>query len=268
MKRGIIGGAAAVGLAAVMFVVGSLGPFRAGGSRGVPPPAGGVEPGPLTVAAGDEQLDRTIASLQRSLRAEGGDDFEPLASLGLAYLTKARLTADPTYYPKAEAVLEKSLRVRPAGNFQARLGLAVLAAARHDFSSALRWSRAAKRIAPANADVRGVMADALVELGLYRAAERTLQKMVNLRPDLASYARISYLRELHGDVGGAVQAMTAARDFAGGVGVDAAWTSYQLGELLFNSGRVGRADREYRRGVYLAPGYPLPEAGVANCDDM
>jgi tetratricopeptide (TPR) repeat protein len=264
MKRGIVGAGAAIGLALIMFASGSLAPFRADGT-GDRRRVAAVEAGALTVAAGDARLDRSIAALQRTLR-KSPDDAGSLAALGLSYLTKGRLTADPTYYPKAGAVLRRSLLVDRSGNFRARLGLAVLAAARHDFTRALAWSRAAKRINPFNADIRGVMGDALVELGRYGAAARTLQQMVNLRPDLASYARISYLRELHGDVRGAIRAMSTARDFAGGTGPDAAWASYQLGELYLNSGWPARAGREYRRGMYLAPGYPLPEAGVAKVE--
>ena len=51
-----------------------------------------------------------------------------------------------------------------------------------------------------------------VELGRYGAAARTLQRMVDLKPNLASYARVSYLRELHGDL-----RRRALRDAPGGL---------------------------------------------------
>ena len=55
-----------------------------------------------------------------------------------------------------------------------------------------------------------LLVDALVELGRFRAAERALQRFADLRPGLPAYARVSYLRELHGDLAGA-----ARRDGAG-----------------------------------------------------
>lgn len=263
MKRLVVGTAMALSLAVAMFVIGAIG-FHAGDSQGSSttpgPHAASADTSALAVAAGDGQLDQTIVSLQERLRAD--PEWKSFASLGLAYLTKGRLTADPTYYPKAEAVLRRSLRLHRRGNFQASLGMAVLSAGRHDFSAALRWGRRAQMINPYNADVRGIVGDALVELGRYGAAGRDLQKMIDLRPELASYARVSYYRELHGDVAGAIDAMSTARDLAG-FGQDAAWASYQLGELFFNSGRVRRAATEYRRAAYLAPGYPLPQAGLA-----
>ncbi len=37
-----------------------------------------------------------------------------------------------------------------------------------------------------------------------------LNRMVSIRPDIRSYSRISYLREIHGDIPGAIEAMELA----------------------------------------------------------
>ena len=55
-----------------------------------------------------------------------------------------------------------------------------------------------------------VRVDALVELGRYDEAERELQAMIDRKPNLAAYARVSYLRELRGDLEGAAEAMRFA----------------------------------------------------------
>ena len=70
---------------------------------------------------------------------------QAFASLGLAYVQQARVTADPSYYPKAQGVLERSLGLERSDNFAAMVGMAALAAARHDFAGALRWGEQAKR---------------------------------------------------------------------------------------------------------------------------
>jgi tetratricopeptide (TPR) repeat protein len=259
VSRRVAGSIAAVGLALAMFVVGALGPFRPDPSR--PAPEAVVGDSTLTVAADESALDRSIALLQRAL-SSGNGDWRQEASLGLAYLTKARVSADPRFYPRAAAVLRSSLRRHPRGNFEARIGLGVLAAARHDFEGALRWGRAARAVNPYGADALGVITDALVELGRYGAATRALQRMIDMRPSLASYARVAYLRELHGDVRGAISAMRTALDLAG-TGDDAAWASSQVGDLLLNSGRLTAALRHYRASDYLVPGYRLARVGVA-----
>ncbi len=88
--------------------------------------------------------------------------------------------------------------------------------------------------------------------------------MVDTRPGVASYARVSYARELMGDVPGAIQAMEAARDIAG-TPADAAWASYQLGELYFNQGDLAAAEHAYARGVddgrRLRPAVRRPREG-------
>ena len=56
-------------------------------------------------------------------------------------------------------------------------------------------------------------------------------KLLSIKPGLSSYARASYLRELHGDGDGALEAMKLAAD-AGVFGSDErSWALYQLGQL-------------------------------------
>jgi tetratricopeptide (TPR) repeat protein len=86
--------------------------------------------------------------------------------------------------------------------------------------------------------------------------------MVDTRPDLSSYARVAYARELVGDVRGAERAMRMAFD-AAGTPADAAWTAYQLGELAFGSGDVRSARGWYTRGRELDPSYVPNLAGLA-----
>jgi tetratricopeptide (TPR) repeat protein len=218
-----------------------------------------VAPDVLLQPAGS--LDGTIASLQSRLRRVPGD-WQAAASLGLAYVQQARVTADPSYYPKAEAVLRSALALHPRDNASAYLGLAALAAARHAFSDALLDGERARRIDPANGAVYGVIGDALLELGRYDDAFATFQKMVDTLPGLASYARVSYARELQGDARGAALAMRAAREVAGSP-QDAAWAAFQLGELSWNTGDVRGAFDRYHEASQLDPTWVPPLAGLA-----
>ena len=64
-------------------------------------------------------------------------------------MQEARVTADPTYYPKAEGVLDRSLeRCTRSDNEGALVGMAALAAARHDFAGALRYGERARAVNP------------------------------------------------------------------------------------------------------------------------
>lgn len=253
-----------VGLLAVALVlVGSLGLLL----RPEPEPAlsGGRVPradaflGP----GGSGSLASSVAALQQRVR-EVPDDWQASASLGLAYVQQGRITGDPGYYPKAAGALRLSLRAQPE-NADALLGLAALASARHDFHRALRYAKRARESDPHDANVHGVVGDALVELGRYEAGFDAYQRMIDIRPDTASLSRASYAFELQGDRKAAITAMRAARGYAGNPS-DAAWTSYQLGELYLAEGRVRKAADAFRDGIRIDPTSIGSLAGLASID--
>src|SRR5829696_960305 len=122
---------------------------------------------------------------------------------------------------------------RDPSSLDARVGVGTLALARHDFRAALRDGRAARALAPASFAPFAVLVDAQVELGRYDAAQRTLQRMVDFKPGLASYARVSYFRELHGDLDGASEAMRLAASAAPAAGENRSYIQTLLGNLEY-----------------------------------
>ena len=82
-------------------------------------------------------------------------------------MQQARITVDPSYYPKAEATLRRSLELQPTGNVDALVGMASLTAARHDFAASLDWAERALAMSPGDADAYAVVGDAQIELGRY-----------------------------------------------------------------------------------------------------
>jgi tetratricopeptide (TPR) repeat protein len=251
-------------LAALLLVVGGIGLLRTmpdpGQGRreaaGAPSASTFLHP---VLSAGS--LEGSIAALQDRLRLVP-EDWQGHASLGLAYVARARVTADPSWYPKAEGVLARSLRLHGEGNVDAVLGLGALALARHEFRDALAHGRAAVDMSPQNADAFGVVGDALLELGRYEEAFATFQTMIDTRPDLTSYARVSYARELLGDIEGAVDAMRTAFESAG-TASDAAWAAHQLGELELGRGDVEAATGWFERGLALDPDQVANLGGLA-----
>ena len=179
-------------------------------------------------AAGDTQAE--IAGLQAELRANPRN-VKALDTLGLAYLQRVRETGDATYYPKAQGILRESLSLAPH-DLIATAGLGQLALSRHRFREALAFGLRARRISPTTAGVYGVIGDAEIELGRYPAAFPAFDRMASLKPSLASYARISYARELLGHIGAAEQAMALAASAAVGEREASSWTHTQLGLAL------------------------------------
>src|SRR5215204_457665 len=185
-------------------------------------------------------LDNRIQSLQETLRGDDERAMGPAATmLGQAYLQKARETGDPGYYPKAEALFQQAL-ASDGDDVDAIVGLGTLALARHQFSGALDWGEQARALAPYHAAAYGVIGDAQVELGRYDEAIETVQAMIDLRPDLSSYSRVSYLRELMGDREGALVAMKQAATAGSAYVENVAWARVQLGNLRFDGGDLTR----------------------------
>src|SRR3954470_24459074 len=123
------------------------------------------------MTAGASQLGRDIERLQGRLRAVPADDAA-WATLAIDYVQQAKVTVDPTYYPKAQAALTRSLRLNATDNYLAMAGEATLASARHDFRAVLRWARRGLAVDPRNALLYGALTDALTQLGRYGAAGR------------------------------------------------------------------------------------------------
>src|SRR5262245_30952623 len=208
---------------------------------------------PHTVLAHPDQLGATIARYQKQLRAIPGD-YETWAALGSAYIEQGRVTADPTYYPKAEGALRRSLKLHPAGNPAALVGLGALANSRHEFATARDLARRALRTDPYFADAYGVLADAQTQLGHATAATAAIQHMLDLRPGLAAYARASYDLELQGRLAGASALMRRALGDAVDP-ADIAFCRFQIGELAWRTGRLGDAAAQYAAGEAADPSY-------------
>ena len=251
-------------IAISVFLAGGIGLFRSIDSEPDPAPAAAAPVDPdlvVSPSTSTGSLSAQISALQLRVE-EYPDDWQSLAGLGLAFVQQARITVDPSYYPRAEAALERSLELRSKDNSGALVGMAALNAARHDFKTSLDWAERALEQSPNSADALAVVGDAQLELGRYDQAFDSYQRMVDTLPDLTSYSRVSYARELLGDSPGAVEAMEAARNVAG-TPADIAWTSFQLGELAFNDGRIADAAREYRRGSQADETFVENLAGLA-----
>lgn len=213
-----------------------------------------------SVSRTNAPTDQLIRTLQEQLRANP-NDWQSYSQLGLAYLQKARETGDPAYYQKTEEALDKALSFQP-DDYASISAKGALALARHDFALALEWGEKAKEINPDRVYAYGVIADAQIELGQYQKAVETLQTMVDLRPDMSSYSRISYLRELHGDMDGALEMMQLAVDSGTPNAESTAWVRTQLANLYFNTGKLEQAELEYLRTLQDRPNYVYALAGL------
>jgi tetratricopeptide (TPR) repeat protein len=207
--------------------------------------------------------DKQIGSAQGVIERQPSDP-RGYNLLSAAFMQKARETGDFALNNKAEEALNQSF-TRSAGNYDALKLQAKLLLTFHRFAEALEVAKRAQALRPQDHDVYGALTDALVEIGDYPAAVESAQKMVDLRPDTASYARVSYLRYLHGDTAGAVVAMRAASEAANPQDPESvAWCRVQLGKELINAGDLRDAEREFDRALYFFPDYHAALAAKAH----
>jgi tetratricopeptide (TPR) repeat protein len=205
-----------------------------------------------------------VTKLQAKVRANPGD-VTSLDSLGLAYQQRARETGDPTYYTKSGEALHAALVLAPR-DLVATSGLGSLALSRHRFREALVLGRRARAISPTTARNYGVIGDALVELGRYRAAFETFDAMASMQPGLSSYARVAHARQLLGDVPGAVATMKLAAEAGQGQGEAEAWTHVQLGLIYLSVGRFDAAAEQARQALFVFPDYAYALDALARAE--
>jgi tetratricopeptide (TPR) repeat protein len=229
----------AVGLAVVLVLGGAL----------LGSPGGAVDREASSVTT---TPDTPLEALQARLARVPGD-YPGWARLGMLYLEQARTGADSTWYVKAQEAFDRSLQVRPQDNADALTGLASLHAAQHEFARAEQLARRALAADDFDATAYGVLHDALTELGRYDEAVQALQRMADIDPGYAALTRVSYARELRGDVQGARAAMQQALDVSGSAN-EASFALLHLGELAWAyGGDVATAGGFWRRGLARDP---------------
>ncbi|MCE7982851.1 MAG: hypothetical protein DYG89_16840 [Caldilinea sp. CFX5] len=244
--------------ALLMLAVALVSLLIALGWRVLQPPAARMVTPPAPVELSSQEA---IRKLENRLQ-NNPDDTYAYAQLGLGLLQQVRESGDVSLYTRAGKAFDEAL-TRDPKQLDALVGQGILALALHDFRGALVWADKAWAINPFRAQTLGIMVDGQVELGRYDEAVQTLQKMVDLRPDLDSYSRVSYLRELYGDVDGAIEAMRSAVQTALPGSESWAWTLTHLGHLYFNRGDVTEAAAIYKQVLAAKANYPYALAGQA-----
>lgn len=194
-------------------------------------------------------------------------DFTSMLILAVTYMQEARITGEhPYYYPAAMTLVEQVIQGTQASNpihFKAMVSKASILLSQHQFKEALQVGKAALLINDQQSEVYGVLCDANVELGNYDEAVAMADKMNGIKPDLRSYARISYLREIFGDNKGAVDAMALAVA-AGLTGTEhKAWARVTLGKIYEKVGDLQHADNQYTTALKEYPDYGFAISGLA-----
>ena len=199
----------------------------------------------------------------RDLIRKKPDEVKNYIQLAQLYLQEGRITGNNAeYIPKAKSLLDEGERYAP-NSPEITICRATIEATQHQFDKAKLLAQQAIALNQHSSFYYGVLCDAYVELGDYPNAVATCDKMMSIRPDLRSYARVSYIRELHGDIRGAIQAMTLAADAGISGQENRAWVLYNLGTLFLNENKIDTAEYIYKGILQERPNYAHALRGLA-----
>jgi len=176
--------------------------------------------------------------------------------LAMAYARRARETSDVQYYAKAEQTLKHSFALAP-DNYEGLKTQAWLQLGRHEFAKALETATKLNQKTPDDVIVYGYLVDANVELGNYKAAVDAAQWMLDLRAgNIPGLTRAGYLRELHGNLPGALELMQMAYDSTPSSETeDRAWLLTQMAHLSLIMGDLPRGEVYANRALGMFPDY-------------
>jgi tetratricopeptide (TPR) repeat protein len=194
------------------------------------------------------------------------DDLKSKIRLAQAYIQEGRVTGDYNYYDVAALkVLEDVLKKEP-NDFEALCAEATIYLNQHHFQQGLEVGMKTQKLYPHASFVYGILTDANVELGRYDDAVIAVDSMCSIRPDLRSYSRISYVREIFGDLDGAKAAMKMAAN-SGVPGLEQTeWCRVYLGKLYEQTGNIDTAEMIYQTSNTVRPNYAYALAGLGRVE--
>ncbi len=207
--------------------------------------------------------ERKIAIAQQKIERDP-KHYHGYNELALALTQRARETADPAYYLKADEMVSTSLSLSP-DNFEALKVRAWLLLGQHRFAEAKQLATSLNKRVPDDLMVYGMLVDASAELGDYAGAEQAAQWMLDLRPgNVPALTRAAYLRELFGDIEGALELMRSSLSKLPIAEVeDRAWVLTCIGHLELTRHDAVAAESAVKLALDLFPRYHYALAAMA-----
>ena len=194
------------------------------------------------------------------------EDARTLLLLAKEFMQEGRVTGDYSYYNKAALDLIDQVLKKDARNFEAICLKSMVYLSQHRFADGKAVAMEALKTNPYNSFVYGLLCDANVELGDYDEAVKMADKMVAVRPDIRSYSRVSYIREIFGDLPGSIEAIQLAVNAGYPGQEDTEWARMVLAHLYEDTNQLELAAEQYKAALRERPNYPFALAGLGRID--
>ena len=198
------------------------------------------------------------------------DDMQQYVNLASVFVAEGRVTGNNTYYDNAAMkMLAQVIDGKTANQdimFQALNVKSAIQLNMHQFKDALETARQGEALNSFNAGIYGALVDANVEMGNYDEAVKDCDKMMSIRPDIRSYARASYLRQIYGQNAGSIEAMKMAVEAGLPGSENTEWARTTLADLYLNNGNLDSAYILYKTSLVFRPDYPFALIGMARVE--
>jgi tetratricopeptide (TPR) repeat protein len=222
-------------------------------------PHAAPQTGQTVVARGEEQITTpaqlriAAAKLQIQANPQKAQAYNELA---LAFVRRARETANTDYFRDAEEALAKGMALAP-NDFQLEKTHVALLLGRQQFAEAKNEATALNKRTPDDVTTYGYIAEADIALGDYEDAESSAQWMLNLLPyNVPGLLIAAELREIYGDSEGALECLDRASTETSPSEIEElAWIANQMAAIRTASGNPEGALQALDQAEQIFPKY-------------
>ncbi len=179
-----------------------------------------------------------------------------LASLASAYWNLGKASGEVSWYLLAEQHTQRSIALLPFSNPSAKLTLAQIAQARHDFKQARSIAQTVLKEKPKSEEAQRILVTGLLATGDLDVGSQHLTALLAQAPNLSNLTLQALMQEAKGDPN-AVQTFRYAIEVeeAGEIG-GSALVRVLLGRHLYQRGDLNQAAGLYQEALRILPNYP------------
>lgn len=212
---------------------------------------------------GETPAQQRIAAARQQIATDPAK-VQAYNELAIAFLRRARETADPRYLKDADAALEQGSQLDP-DDFQLKKTQVALLLSRHEYVKARGLAQLLHRRTPDDVMTYGYLAEADIALGEYADAEKNAQWEMNLRPNNTPALLVgAKLRTLYGSPQGAIQFLNRAYAQTSPIEVEEqAWVANQIAAIQIDSGNIDAAVSILESADRTFPHYPYTLENLA-----
>lgn len=209
-----------------------------------------------------QSIQREIEFYQAKLQQDPNSGMN-LASLGNAYWKLGKATGEVSWYLLAEETANRSIATLPFENASAKLILAQVAQARHEFKTAQNIALDIIKTKPNNDEARSILVTCALATGDLSSAEAQAKIIVDRSPNLNTLMLQALVEEAQGKPSSVETFRLAIQTEEVGEVGPSALVRVMLGRHFYNQGKLDQAESLYQEALRILPRYPLALINLA-----